>query len=108
MQQQTSEKANATSSTQDRLNETHNNASNLAENIPLDSGLVIRRRDDKWFTTLGDTTVTKPTTTKEEQIEQLETDQYSIMIKIAIHVYKSMRDQDHYNANKDRMTQAGL
>lgn len=90
-QQQTLQQDLKNYTTQNNTEETHKQESNLAENKPLNNGLVIRYRHDRgWFTTLGDTVVTEFSQTEQEQITQLEEDYYKVVQKIAIHIYKVM------------------
>lgn len=103
MQKQTGQKESVTLNTQSPAKETDKENS-LTNNIPLENGFVIRRRDEKWFTTLGDTQITKPTDNYNGQLEQIDEINYELIVKIIIHVIRSMKQIDTI----DRMTQAGL
>lgn len=118
MQQQTGSKENATLNIQSHVNETDKeNYSNktlkdlhpdlnepnattkaihekLVENIPLENGFTVRRRDNKWFTTLGDTIITKPTEKYTEQLTQIDEINYELIIKIIIHVINTTKKLD--------------
>lgn len=102
MQQQTTEKENATSTTQNIANETHKQDSNLVENIPLENGFVIRRRDKQWFTTLGDTKITELTENYSAQLEQIDELNWKVLINVMIHVFRTMKIKDDIDKMADK------
>lgn len=89
MQEQNGTKEDVTLNTQNSVEETHNN-DYLSDEVKLANGLIIRRRNDKWFTTLGDTIISEPTKTYSEQLKQIDEINYELLIKMMVHVNKVM------------------
>lgn len=101
MQQQHGTKADATLNTQSSVNET-DKANYLTEHKPIQgTPFVMQRINDQWFMTIGDTRITEPTLTEQEQLDKFVNEMWTIILKVAIHVntrmeeYKKARIQDN-------------
>lgn len=71
----------------------NHNKDYLAENIQLeDTPFVLRRREQGWFITIGDTRITEPTETREETVERLDKEQWKIIAAMIVHVVKLLTE----------------
>lgn len=116
MQQQSGQKESVTSSTHTSAKKT--DKQNYLTEVEQIEGtpFVLRRLEDQYFTTMGDTIVTRKTNTKEEQYQQLKEESYQVIANMIIHVF-TVLDRMKNTPNKgtqpkineqDRMTIAGL
>lgn len=95
MQKSTDKTVNATSPTQNSVEETHK-AEYLATDEQLkDTPFVLRWRDGRgWFLTIGDTRITEPTKTKEETLERLEKEMWKLIAGMIVHIVKLLKNDD--------------
>lgn len=88
----TTQPDNKPSTSQNNTEETHNK-DYLTESIPLENGLTIRKIEDQWATTLGNTILTEKTNDYNGQLKQIDEINYKLIINIAIHVARTIYDQ---------------
>lgn len=65
---------------------------------------MMRRVQNKWFITIGDTRITEPTDTEKEQLDKFVTEMWQIILKVCIHVNQRMDEYKKTHVH-DNMTQ---
>lgn len=100
MSQPNGQKENATSSTQNSVEEIHK-PSYLTEQEPIPkTPLMLTRIDELWFITIANTKLTAGTKTKQEQLKKLQTEMWFIMLNLMIHVNTRLIQHDKLTQNK--------
>lgn len=58
-------------------------------------------QQNTWFIVIGDSRITEPTQTREEQIKKLEEDKWMLILQVAIHVNHKLKEYNEKHLHLD-------
>lgn len=104
MSNSTKKMANATSHTQNYVEKTHKGSYLTTDEQITGTPFVLRWRDGKgWFLTIGGTRLTEPTETKEETLNLLTEEMYSLIAGMIVHVVELFKKDDIVTKHKNEL-----